>query len=299
MVDIWKEENESMLVKVQGPIAVTRGFDTTNLGQEFEIAVLADTAYVGDDTFFPDLIGYSPVPLAGWTLDDVTGIVGYRRVNTTTPGPRKNQHIILRLEPRRDNDVNVTWSDTGDPNLDVVRAFGLRQNTPNPFNPVTTIEFAVEHPGAVQLRIYDARGQVVRTLLDREYAGAVRERVTWDGRDDAGQVVPSGRLLLQALRGQRHGHPQDAAAQVTNWGRRPPPPASPSGVAPGSGGAASRPPRFFGPLANRVVIPGWALLSLRARFAPPSGSRALRPAAGRDRPRVGARTRGTQESGES
>lgn len=129
VVDIWKEENESMLVKVQGPIAVTRGFDTTNLGQEFEIAVLADTAYVGDDTFFPDLIGYSPVPLAGWTLDDVTGIVGYRRVNTTTPGPRKNQHIILRLEPRRDNDVNVTWSDTGDPNLDVVRAFGLRQNT--------------------------------------------------------------------------------------------------------------------------------------------------------------------------
>jgi hypothetical protein len=199
VTDINKEENESMLVKVQGPIPVLNGFDTTNLGQEFEVGSGANVAYVGDDTFFPDGIGYTPVPVAGNTLDDLTGIVGYRRVDTTPV--RANQSLILRLEPRRNNDVNLTWTDTGDPNLDVVRAFGLKQNTPNPFNPVTTIEFAVPTPGAVQLRIYDVRGQVVRTLVDREFAAPAHERATWDGRDEAGQVVPSGVYFYKLIAG--------------------------------------------------------------------------------------------------
>jgi hypothetical protein len=201
VADINKEENESMLVKVQGPIPILSGFDTTNLGQEFEIGAGLNIAYVGDDTFFPDGIGYTPVPLAGWSLDDITGIVGYRRVDTTTPGPRANQNMILRLEPRRNNDVNVTWTDVGPDGLDVVRAFGLKQNSPNPFNPVTTIEFEVRTPGAVQLRIYDARGQVVRTLLDREYATPRPDQVRWDGRDDAGQVVPSGMYFYKLFAG--------------------------------------------------------------------------------------------------
>jgi hypothetical protein len=200
LAGINAEENESMLVKVQGPIDVTAAFDSTNLGKEFQVAVFADTAYVGDDTFYPDLVGYSPAPQAGWTLDDLTGVVGYRRTNTT-PAARQHPPLYLRLEPRRDNDVNVTWTDVGDPTLDVVRAFNLRQNTPNPFNPVTTIEFAVPQPGPVQLRIYDVRGQVVRTLVDRDYAAPAHDRVVWDGRDEAGTVVPSGVYFYKIFAG--------------------------------------------------------------------------------------------------
>ena len=73
-----------------------------------------------------------------------------------------------------------------------MRAFQLHQNAPNPFNPVTTIEFAVPHAGRVVLRIYDAKGQVVRTLLDTEFAGPAQSKASWDGRDDAGRVLPSG-----------------------------------------------------------------------------------------------------------
>ena len=76
LADINKEENESMLVKLQGPLDVLTGFDDTNLGKEFVIGSGADIAYVGDDTFFPDGIGYSPVPLPGTRLDAITGIVG-------------------------------------------------------------------------------------------------------------------------------------------------------------------------------------------------------------------------------
>ena len=191
--DINLEANESMLVTVQGPITVATAMDSTNLGKEWKVGSGSNIAYVGDDTFFPDGIGYTVVPQPGMILDAITGIVGYRRVNTTFPGPRPDQNILLRLEPRRDNDVDRDYTDNGDGDeIEVVRAFQLQQNTPNPFNPVTTIEFAVPQAGRVALRIYDAKGQVIRTLLDVEYAQPVRDKVSWDGRDDAGRVVPSG-----------------------------------------------------------------------------------------------------------
>lgn len=191
LADVELEQNESMLVTIQGPITAVAGFDTTIVGPntfiEFRATTGADTAWVGDDTFYPDGVGYTIVPEPGMTFDALTGIVGVR-VKTAS-----DNSTILRLEPRRDNDVDRDWTDAGDPDrLDVVRAFHLRQNAPNPFNPVTTIEFAVPAPGRVALRIYDTRGQLVRTLLDTQFAAPKHDRVAWDGRDDAGKVVSSG-----------------------------------------------------------------------------------------------------------
>ncbi len=59
------------------------------------------------------------------------------------------------------------WILTGvpdDPGLSPV--FMLSQNRPNPFNPVTTVEFGVERPTHVTVRLYDVRGREVRTLVD-------------------------------------------------------------------------------------------------------------------------------------
>ena len=61
------------------------------------------------------------------------------------------------------------WILTGvpdDPGLSPV--FMLSQNRPNPFNPVTTVEFGVERPTHVTVRLYDVRGREVRTLVDEE-----------------------------------------------------------------------------------------------------------------------------------
>jgi hypothetical protein len=189
--DIQQEQNESMLVTVQGPITVATANDSTNLGKEFKIGSGTNIAYVGDDTFFPDGIGYTIVPQPGMILDAITGIVGYRRTNTT-PAPRANPEIVLRLEPRRDNDVDRDFTDTGDDGVDVVKAFGLRQNSPNPFNPLTTISFSLPQAGHAELSIFDASGRLVRHLLSRNYDHAANERVIWDGRDDLGKVVSSG-----------------------------------------------------------------------------------------------------------
>ncbi len=69
----------------------------------------------------------------------------------------------------------------------------LHQNHPNPFNPSTTLRF--DTPGGpLRLAIYDARGARARTLVEGEPA-AGSHAATWDGRDDAGRLLPSGRYL--------------------------------------------------------------------------------------------------------
>lgn len=70
-------------------------------------------------------------------------------------------------------------------------AVTLHPNHPNPFNPSTTIEFALTARGNAILRVYDARGRAVRTLFDGT-ANAGTTSLTWNGRDDAGRAVASG-----------------------------------------------------------------------------------------------------------
>jgi hypothetical protein len=77
----------------------------------------------------------------------------------------------------------------------------LLQNVPNPFNPTTSIDFNLSGPTRATLRIYDARGALVITLLDRDVPGGPR-RVTWDGRDSQGRRVSSGVYFYRLTAGQ-------------------------------------------------------------------------------------------------
>ncbi len=72
-----------------------------------------------------------------------------------------------------------------------VQTFRLRENYPNPFNRRTVIRYELPHTRDVGLHIYNALGQRVRTLLN-EQKNAGKHQVIWDGRNDAGSVVPSG-----------------------------------------------------------------------------------------------------------
>lgn len=74
--------------------------------------------------------------------------------------------------------------------------FALGQNHPNPFNPTTTIRYAVPVAGPVKLTIYNLLGQKVRTLVDESKSSGEWE-VTWNGRNEAGLTVATGVYLYQ------------------------------------------------------------------------------------------------------
>ncbi len=67
----------------------------------------------------------------------------------------------------------------------------LEPNVPNPFNPSTTIRFALPNDTRVSLVVYDTRGRRVRTLVDGDLVAGTHD-VTWTGRDDRGAAVGSG-----------------------------------------------------------------------------------------------------------
>ncbi|MBN1465644.1 S8 family serine peptidase [candidate division KSB1 bacterium] len=71
------------------------------------------------------------------------------------------------------------------------REFSLSGNYPNPFNSRTQIRYALPIETPVRLVIYNARGQQVVTLIDKEQAAGTFT-VLWDGFDASGTLAPSG-----------------------------------------------------------------------------------------------------------
>ncbi|MCK4547417.1 MAG: T9SS type A sorting domain-containing protein [Candidatus Eisenbacteria sp.] len=64
-------------------------------------------------------------------------------------------------------------------------------NHPNPFNPNTTITFALTEPSEISLDVFDLAGRKVRSLvLGRRSQGT--HQAEWDGRNENGNLVASG-----------------------------------------------------------------------------------------------------------
>jgi hypothetical protein len=65
---------------------------------------------------------------------------------------------------------------------------------PNPFNPTTTVSFALDAPGFASLRVFDLAGRLVR-VLETGRLDAGEHATVWRGRDLAGRRVASGVYL--------------------------------------------------------------------------------------------------------
>jgi len=88
----------------------------------------------------------------------------------------------------------------------VVKNFKLYQNFPNPFNPYTIINFELQNTANVTLKVYDARGKEVITLLD-EMKIAGGHKVTFNGanlssgiyflRIEIGRYSETKKMILQ------------------------------------------------------------------------------------------------------
>ncbi len=69
--------------------------------------------------------------------------------------------------------------------------FNLEQNYPNPFNPETQISYQLSSSGYVSITVHDLLGREVKTLVSEELPSG-NYTVSWNGRDESGNIVPSG-----------------------------------------------------------------------------------------------------------
>lgn len=104
--------------------------------------------------------------------------------------------LIDAVEPR----VDVICQTVGTNRDPGPRSFKLGQNVPNPFNPSTSVQIELPEAGAVELKIYDVRGRLRRTLKTEFHQSGVGE-IHWDGRDEFGQNCESGQYYYQVVSG--------------------------------------------------------------------------------------------------
>jgi hypothetical protein len=75
-----------------------------------------------------------------------------------------------------------------------------RSASPNPATGTVNLELESPREGDLEIRIFDARGAVVRSLF-RGSAASGTNRFEWDGRNDTGQRVVGGIYFIEAAMG--------------------------------------------------------------------------------------------------
>ena len=102
--------------------------------------------------------------------------------------------LVGTIDGLEGDEVAITMSDPGAAKAVIQTlptAFALADNFPNPFNPTTTIQYALPQAADVELTVYNVVGQPVRTLV-AEHQSAGRYAVEWDATNDSGHSLSSG-----------------------------------------------------------------------------------------------------------
>jgi hypothetical protein len=102
----------------------------------------------------------------------------------------------------RNQSVNVLVNETGSgPSLAAGRPLAGTASgaaitgasvVPNPMNPSATMRFTLSAPGPLRVRLFDARGRLVRTLVDEPMAAAGARTVLMSGADGRGRPLSTG-----------------------------------------------------------------------------------------------------------
>jgi hypothetical protein len=118
------------------------------------------------------------------TLDDPF------RVKLVSGGERRFRLLVGTKEFIKANSAGIAVYPT---------EYELRQNFPNPFNPNTTIIFALPRKAQVSLEVFNILGQKVRTLLNKEERKEGYHVMEWDSRNDHGVRVASGMYIFRFM----------------------------------------------------------------------------------------------------
>jgi len=90
-----------------------------------------------------------------------------------------------------------------DVEVNLPKSYSLKQNFPNPFNPITNIIYALPEESNVQIKIFNTRGELVRVLVNQKQNAGIY-KITWNGTSDNGQSLSSGLYFMNIEAGKFH-----------------------------------------------------------------------------------------------
>jgi hypothetical protein len=153
---------------------------------------LIDTALT--TTGNPQFCDY-PAPYAGSECQPNATIQGDFGLALSSPAAPENHPCGPQLVGAFPVNEECVPTAIGDEPVSKLRT-ELRPPVPNPFNPITTVEYVLEVGAHVSLRVYDVAGRLARVLVDQPMTEGVH-RTVWDGRDQRGNPAASGVYFLR------------------------------------------------------------------------------------------------------
>ena len=169
-------------------------FKIANIDNENRQVVIGMISMVSGDR--PDLaVGDGPVAYLNFNLDPGVDKVELNPIELESPNHSLTYYyndyssgrpVVTAVHP----EVEMGQVYYSMPSS-VPTAYALRQNSPNPFNPQTSIMFDMPNAGDVRISVFNVLGQNVTDLIDGRMEAGTHE-VVWNGKDRDGATVASG-----------------------------------------------------------------------------------------------------------
>ena len=168
------------------------------------------TAYIFADGVDLDGDGNMEIVLSEQSVYDSTTVREFYWVDTSNVVPpswepdNAQEHKIINTYRKTIRVLEYTGA-TGlvDQNYNIITPedYKLENNYPNPFNPTTTINFALPIQNKISLKIYDMLGKEIATLINNEVYEKGNFEVSWDGTNNQGYKVASGNYIATLIYG--------------------------------------------------------------------------------------------------
>jgi uncharacterized delta-60 repeat protein len=121
-----------------------------------------------------------------------------------TDNPKGGNSFKYRLK-QIDFDGKYEYSDVVEVNLGTPANFAVRQNYPNPFNPTTKIKYQLPQNSFVTIKVFDAIGREVKTLVNQHETTGFHE-ISFNGKElssgmyiyriQSGKFIQTKKMLL-------------------------------------------------------------------------------------------------------
>jgi hypothetical protein len=149
----------------------------------------------------------------GLTLTSYSGVMTNSNSGASVvPGDHANSLLWQKVNsgdmPQNNPDLNsdevdliAQWIDEGalevqlsiiDETLPVT--YNLQNAYPNPFNPVTTLQYDLPEDALVNITIYDMMGRVIKTMVNSQQNAGFKS-IQWNATNNLGQPVSAGLYL--------------------------------------------------------------------------------------------------------
>lgn len=113
---------------------------------------------------------YSSMNGSSWSIEYTAAAGNFNAISQSRPG-----RGIWAVRANGGISFHTIIADINKIGTSAPNKYGLFQNYPNPFNPATTIKFQVPKTGFVSLKVFDALGKEVQTLIDQNVSAGFYE----------------------------------------------------------------------------------------------------------------------------